>query len=1217
MSKAKGNGPTGKKPTGKKPTGQKTRAVASKISGKIAGKIASTIKNRHVRKQATPVLDITRDITLPSQINIIWLICLISFRYIAWVATFIVLSAGIITWQLMQDRQVREWQIDTGFIGYFYQLANPDHEFTIGQLRIAQINSKLDILIDDIAINDGDALFFNLSALEIRFYIEDMFRGKFYPRYFVAEKLEAKYSNSVNADEATGLLDSFNGKAIVASVTAFYNRYPLEQIVPTYKINQIHIDYQQPDKYQLALTGATLNIIQNTQDFALLLDGQINLQHPSVGIQLLDLPASFSVNFHDKRTFDAQDNVGRLPSDDFSLQAKLQTNPTADRVRIKISEEVKAYGLEAKNLLAKLQQPLKINLSTSQIADSYETQIAVNFIGDAVFTAQHQTIGDLLIGDDLQVTGRLQQFNLLSLYAPIKLSGGKAYWANMPISGDMELALKNRRMKKFDMKLSGKAGIVRTAFFTHPFILHDWQLDGELIKRRSKFTEVKLNYREDVNQMNLVSNIQFGINASDKFFVNLDYRVADLPLQSVFAYWPEDYVPVTRQWFTDNIMAGVIEESTGRLSYGLNQDEELVQETLVGQVLLRDITGRADEVLPIFTDVDGKITFKDTNMELRFSQLKHPEITLDTDKSYVNVITTADDDIVLQTELYLSSGLPLLLDIAEIYEPSLQDYERHINGISGDATGTMYMQLSLQYDDDDKFELDINTDLAQVDFIIPSFSLKDGAGKLQMTGDALSLKADFAHGEETLSIDWQEDFFGASDVKVTGNLSASQVMVDIYHQLAVDFDGKIAMDVKYFKPLDKDGTISVNADMQDVSIAMAPLNIVKEQDEAGFMNLQGVVDDIGNIKFETVDIDFAGIKGDGTMLLDDDANVFVTLPTLNWGRTQFLLDGVVDKNNDAFFVMDGNAFDLSGLFAKGGMDWLLERLESDGSEPTPGIISIEGGIEKLYFIKDNDEQYTENASYLIYLTQYTTDMSWDMPYGEDGKEQLEIAFENDIRVKTGNLLMNMSSLSKFDTLISEQQNFAGGRLQLSSQRKVGDMHFAGRLETGELTIYGSPILGSVLEAISLITGNLSVFKKGYQTQGFFMDFLYDDRQRVIVENMRLYSLAQGITGSGVIDLGTSEVDLQGSVIPLYTLSVILGKTPILGPLLIGGEKDGLFGVRYWMTGPFDDVKARFNPLEALVPGFIKKFRDSLFTSAEEKALLENIETEKAKAKEKK
>ena len=59
------------------------------------------------------------------------------------------------------------------------------------------------------------------------------------------------------------------------------------------------------------------------------------------------------------------------------------------------------------------------------------------------------------------------------------------------------------------------------------------------------------------------------------------------------------------------------------------------------------------------------------------------------------------------------------------------------------------------------------------------------------------------------------------------------------------------------------------------------------------------------------------------------------------------------------------------------------------------------------------------------------------------------------------------------------------------------------------------------------------------------------------------------------------------MVPAYTVSRILGAIPILGPLLTGGEGEGLFAFTYEMTGGLDDPQVAVNPLSVLAPGFLR------------------------------
>ena len=87
--------------------------------------------------------------------------------------------------------------------------------------------------------------------------------------------------------------------------------------------------------------------------------------------------------------------------------------------------------------------------------------------------------------------------------------------------------------------------------------------------------------------------------------------------------------------------------------------------------------------------------------------------------------------------------------------------------------------------------------------------------------------------------------------------------------------------------------------------------------------------------------------------------------------------------------------------------------------------------------------------------------------------------------------------------------------------------------------------------------------------------------------IRAYGSALGLTARGRIDFDASLTDLEGTVVPAYSVNRILGKIPLLGPLLTGGKGEGLLAVTYHMTGDLNDPDVSVNPLSVLAPGFLR------------------------------
>jgi hypothetical protein len=71
-------------------------------------------------------------------------------------------------------------------------------------------------------------------------------------------------------------------------------------------------------------------------------------------------------------------------------------------------------------------------------------------------------------------------------------------------------------------------------------------------------------------------------------------------------------------------------------------------------------------------------------------------------------------------------------------------------------------------------------------------------------------------------------------------------------------------------------------------------------------------------------------------------------------------------------------------------------------------------------------------------------------------------------------------------------------------------------------------------------------------------------------------------------LGPDLLDIQGTIVPAYTLNSIIGNIPLLGSLLLGGEGQGLFAANYRATGSAADPQVSVNPLSALTPGFLRR-----------------------------
>lgn len=167
-------------------------------------------------------------------------------------------------------------------------------------------------------------------------------------------------------------------------------------------------------------------------------------------------------------------------------------------------------------------------------------------------------------------------------------------------------------------------------------------------------------------------------------------------------------------------------------------------------------------------------------------------------------------------------------------------------------------------------------------------------------------------------------------------------------------------------------------------------------------------------------------------------------------------------------------------------------------------------------------------------------------------------------------------------------NIEGGELEIEGATESPDpaSPIKGYIEADTIRVYEAPILAKLLTFASLTGIVESLGGEGLVFDRVTGDFVLDG-DRLSTELLRVYGTSLGITAEGNIDLDSSRINMQGTVVPAYFLNRVIGWIPIIGNILIGGEGEGLIAFTYSVEGPSDDPDVSVNPLAALTPGFLR------------------------------
>src|SRR5581483_8808387 len=190
--------------------------------------------------------------------------------------------------------------------------------------------------------------------------------------------------------------------------------------------------------------------------------------------------------------------------------------------------------------------------------------------------------------------------------------------------------------------------------------------------------------------------------------------------------------------------------------------------------------------------------------------------------------------------------------------------------------------------------------------------------------------------------------------------------------------------------------------------------------------------------------------------------------------------------------------------------------------------------------------------------------------------------QRDLRVTSDNMGGVLKLLDVTDAVV-------GGRVTVLGQAEDRNGHrvFGGHLDGEDYTVIRAPVFARVLSIASLAGAGNLLSGKGIPFTRLRADYAFEEG-KITLSEARAFGGAIGINASGTLDLRDNAIDLAGTLVPAYAINSVLGNVPLLGPLLMGGDGEGVFGANFRVAGPMADPRIAVNPLSALAPGFVRK-----------------------------
>lgn len=697
----------------------------------------------------------------------------------------------------------------------------------------------------------------------------------------------------------------------------------------------------------------------------------------------------------------------------------------------------------------------------------------------------------------------------------------------------------------------------------------------------------------------------------------------DVAVETLPAYWPPAIAKDVRKWVTENLTAGTVEELTAQVQLARAADaSEIDVKDLAGSIRYRDLEIHYLRPMPPVEGVAGSARFDDERIAFTPTRGHVGNLVVDGGE-----VTIAPSDSGRET---MTIDLALAGPLGEVFH--LLDHDRlklvrrlglDVSGAAGQAAARLAMTFPLLSDlTFDQVAVSAN---ARVDGLtLSNFVLGHDltAGDLALAVDKNGMRVDgtVALADIPVQIDWTERFDGGAPERTQLEVQVARLDDAQRKRLGLDLgsvlQGPVSAVLTAALGRSGDGSVQAAVNLAEARLALTPLEWAKA---AGRPAALYATVDLRNMRPTTVtnlDLQTASLtaKGQATFAPSGTALRSLALSELAYGRTAL---------RDVSVTLPGATTGARIAMGAGTLDatpWLED--DDAGRDPEAGAagaatlrVPLQISARGLARVYTSADGYLEQVDLglvrsargweKIEVSGRVPEAFWRAsPAGGEAaaaaaatatrRKTVRVSFgpvDSDAKtlsVTAEDMGAVLRALDVLDTVV-------GGRLSVSG-RSGGPLPGAtltARIEANDYVLVRAPAMAKLLTVASLTGLNDLLKGQGIRFQRLTGDITL--KKGVLrTDLVRAYGPALGLTAKGSIDFNADLFDLEGTIVPAYTVNRILGEIPLLGPLLTGGEGEGLFAATYRLTGPLSNPTASVNPLAALAPGFLR----SLFSGAD-------------------
>jgi hypothetical protein len=752
----------------------------------------------------------------------------------------------------------------------------------------------------------------------------------------------------------------------------------------------------------------------------------------------------------------------------------------------------------------------------------------------------------------------------------------------IPVSGHAHAVIDDSgSLVSGDIELSGAKGgmIVLPQFYSGPLVVKGLDVKAHFTGAPQVLVLDRMAVDLGDAKISAKGTANF---AGQNMTIDSQLDLATVPLARFDALWPHGMAVGGRDWVTAHIPDGIIKSGSVHIgATGKTDDPGSIQITSVAGTF--DYTGLEVHYfppLPPIRGIDGHATFDVSRMALSIDTGQLGALAVSKGSA---VLTNLDQD-ENNIDIDLTVAGPLKSALATLDMKPL-GYARDLgltpDGVGGKAElqasfsfpmikSLLFKQIALQAKG--------TLDGVSAPNVIGSRPIDAGKFDIALDKAGMRLNGSAKLAGVPMSLDWKESFLQTDKTRSRITFESA---ADDAQRAALAFNppdlvglkGKIG--VKGAVTIDRDHTttLDLNADIGAAELTVDKIALRKAAGDPATADLSLVFegDTLAHIPRLRVASKDLTIDGD-IDLGPDDAFRRARLTRVTSPRNDFTLLAEAKPS-------DAHAYSVSVSGAKFDAAPLISAKSSGGPPDHTPRLDLKVALDTLL---TGAEAHLDNVSGTAAMTGTRLDRA-NLKATAGGPMTLTYVPGGDGRTLT----FSADDAGKTLAALGLTRGARGGILRIDGTTDTSrePWRTKGTLAMKDFRMTDAPIMARLVNAIS-ITGMVDLLSG----QGLGFDRLeagieYAGGTFTFRDGRAAGTL--GISFEGEVNQNKDTVALKGTVVPVDTFNRIVSSIPLVGGLLTGGNRGGLFGWTYTISGTTNDPNVSVNPLSIFAPGVLR------------------------------